>query len=86
MDLLLPNIHPTFETWFNPSDAKNGAAFVLNVAGKLQSQYPQAPYRQGNRASVRARFDGVYRSISKRILVRDPEAVRCFRNQSRFLL
>jgi exo-beta-1,3-glucanase (GH17 family) len=41
MDLLLPNIHPTFETWFNPSDAKNAAAFVLNVAGKLQSQYPK---------------------------------------------
>jgi exo-beta-1,3-glucanase (GH17 family) len=41
MDLLLPNIHPTFETWFNPSDAKNSAAFVLNVAGKLQSQYPK---------------------------------------------
>ncbi len=41
MDLLLPNIHPTFEKWFNPSDAKNGAAFVLNVANKLQSQYPK---------------------------------------------
>jgi exo-beta-1,3-glucanase (GH17 family) len=41
MDLLLPNIHPTFETWFHPSDAGNGAAFVLNVAGKLQSQYPK---------------------------------------------
>lgn len=41
MDLLLPNIHPTFETWFNPADAKNGAAFVLNVANKLQSQYPK---------------------------------------------
>ena len=41
MDLLLPNIHPTFETWFNPSDAKNAAAFVLNVAGKLQARYPQ---------------------------------------------
>lgn len=41
MDLLLPNIHPTFETWFKPSDAKNGAAFVLNVADKLQSRYPQ---------------------------------------------
>jgi exo-beta-1,3-glucanase (GH17 family) len=41
MDLLLPNIHPTFETWFHPSDAGNGAAFVLNVAGKLQSRYPK---------------------------------------------
>lgn len=41
MDLLLPNIHPTFEKWFNPSDAKNAAAFVLNVASKLQSQYPK---------------------------------------------
>jgi exo-beta-1,3-glucanase (GH17 family) len=41
MDLLLPNIHPTFEKWFHPSDAKNGAAFVMNVANKLQSQYPQ---------------------------------------------
>jgi exo-beta-1,3-glucanase (GH17 family) len=41
MDLLLPNIHPTFEAWFQPSDAKNGAAFVLNVAGRLQSQYPK---------------------------------------------
>lgn len=41
MDLLLPNIHPTFEKWFKPSDAKNGAAFVLNVAKKLQSQYPK---------------------------------------------
>ena len=41
MDLLLPNIHPTFEKWFNPSDALNAAAFVVNVADKLQSQYPK---------------------------------------------
>ncbi len=41
MDLLLPNIHPTFEKWFRPSDAGNSAAFVLNVANKLQSQYPK---------------------------------------------
>ena len=41
MDLLLPNIHPTFEKWFQPSDSRNGAAFVLNVADKLQSQYPK---------------------------------------------
>ena len=41
MDLLLPNIHPTFEKWFQPSDARNGAAFVLNVADKLQSRYPK---------------------------------------------
>ena len=41
MDLLLPNIHPTFEKWFVPSDAVNGAAFVLNVADKLQSRYPK---------------------------------------------
>jgi exo-beta-1,3-glucanase (GH17 family) len=39
MDLLLPNIHPTFEKWFHPSDAKNGVAFVLNVANQLQSRY-----------------------------------------------
>jgi exo-beta-1,3-glucanase (GH17 family) len=41
MDFLLPNIHPIFEKWFHPSDAPNGATYVLNVADKLQQQYPQ---------------------------------------------
>lgn len=41
MDILLPNIHPIFEKWFHPSDARNGAAYVLNVANELQRQYPQ---------------------------------------------
>jgi len=41
MDLLLPNIHPIFEKWFQPSDAPNGAAYILNVSDELQRQYSQ---------------------------------------------
>lgn len=41
MDILLPNIHPVFEKWFQPSDAPNGAAYLLNVSDELQRQYSQ---------------------------------------------
>ncbi len=86
MDLLLPNIHPTFETWFQSIGCQKCRRLCPECGRQTAIPVSKAPYRQGNRASVRACFDRVYRSISKRVLDRNPEAVRAIRNQGRFLL
>ncbi len=86
MDLLLPNIHPTFETWFKPSDAANGAAFVLNVADKLQSEYPLPLIVKETglpSGPVSAGFTEAYQSafwaeILKRSVPSQTRAVSCF--------
>jgi exo-beta-1,3-glucanase (GH17 family) len=86
MDLLLPNIHPTFETWFNPSDAKNSAAFVLNVAGKLQSQYPKSlivketglPSGPASTGFNEAHQSAFWAEILKQSAPSETRAVSCF--------
>ena len=86
MDLLLPNIHPTFETWFNPSDAKNAAAFVLNVAGKLQSRYPQPlivketglPSGPASAGFTEAHQSGFWEEILKQSAPSETRTVSCF--------
>ncbi|MFH0993953.1 MAG: hypothetical protein V1844_00410 [Pseudomonadota bacterium] len=86
MDLLLPNIHPTFEKWFNPSDAINAAAFVLNVAGKLQSQYPKPlivketglPSGPASTAFTEAHQSGFWAEILKQSAPSETSAVSCF--------
>jgi exo-beta-1,3-glucanase (GH17 family) len=86
MDLLLPNIHPTFETWFNPSDAENAAAFVLNVAGKLQSQYPKPliiketglPSGPASAGFTEAHQSAFWSEILKRSETSETRAISCF--------
>jgi len=86
LDLLLPNIHPTFEKWFNPSDAKNGAAFVLNVANKLQSQYPKPlivketglPSGPASMGFTEAHQSAFWSEILKQSLASETRAVSCF--------
>jgi len=86
MDLLLPNIHPTFETWFNPSDAENAAAFVLNVAGKLQSRYPQPlivketglPSEPASAGFTEAYQSGFWKEILKQSAPSETRSVSCF--------
>lgn len=38
-DLLMPNIHPVFEKWFNPKELSHGVTMVLNVARELEATY-----------------------------------------------
>lgn len=86
MDLLLPNIHPTFEKWFQPSDAENGAAFVLNVANKLQSQYPQPiiiketglPSGPASMGFTEAHQSAFWAEIMKQSGTSETRAVSCF--------
>jgi exo-beta-1,3-glucanase (GH17 family) len=86
MDLLLPNIHPTFETWFNPSDAINASAFVLNVARKLQSQYPQPlivketglPSGPASSGFTEAHQSAFWAEILKQSVASESRAVSCF--------
>ena len=86
MDLLLPNIHPIFETWFIPSDAKNGAAFVLNVASKLQSQYTQPlivketglPSEPASMGFTQANQSAFWSEILKQSVASETRAISCF--------
>lgn len=86
MDLLLPNIHPIFETWFIPSDAKNGAAFVLNVANKLQSQYTQPlivketglPSEPASMGFTQAHQSAFWSEILKQSFASETRAISCF--------
>jgi exo-beta-1,3-glucanase (GH17 family) len=86
MDLQLPNIHPTFETWFHPSDAKNGVAFVLNVAGKLQSQYPKPliiketglPSGPASTGVTEAHQSAFWAELLKQSTPSETRAVSCF--------
>jgi exo-beta-1,3-glucanase (GH17 family) len=86
MDILLPNIHPIFETWFIPSDAKNGAAFVLNVASKLQSQYTQPlivketglPSEPASMGFTQAHQSAFWSEILKQSVASETRAISCF--------
>ena len=86
MDLLLPNIHPTFEKWFNPADAENAAAFVLNVADKLQSRYPKPlivketglPSGPAPLGFTEAHQSAFWSEILKQSAVSESRAVSCF--------
>lgn len=86
MDLLLPNIHPTFEKWFHPSDAKNGAVFVMNVANKLQSLYPQPliiketglPSGPASMGFTEAHQSAFWSEIMKQSGASETRAVSCF--------
>lgn len=40
-DLLMPNVHPVFEKWFNPSAPSQGVEMVLQVAAQFQKSYRQ---------------------------------------------
>jgi len=86
MDILLPNIHPIFETWFIPSDAKNGATFVLNVASKLQSQYTQPlivketglPSEPASMGFTQANQSAFWSEILKQSVASETRAISCF--------
>jgi exo-beta-1,3-glucanase (GH17 family) len=38
-DLLMPNIHPIFESWFRPDDPIPGVNMVLNLVGQFREAY-----------------------------------------------
>lgn len=38
-DLLMPNIHPIFEKWFNPNEPAHGITMVIDVTEKLHAAY-----------------------------------------------
>lgn len=86
MDLLLPNIHPVFEKWFRPADAGNAAAFVVNVADRLQSRYarplivketgmPSGPTSAGFTEAYQSAF---WVELLKRLAVSETRSVSCF--------
>jgi exo-beta-1,3-glucanase (GH17 family) len=67
LDLLLPNVHPVFESWFRDAPDENAARFVVDVVGQLGARYcgpilvketgvPTAPASAGFSAARQARF------------------------------
>ena len=40
-DLLMPNVHPVFEKWFNPSAPVQGVEMILQVAKQFEQNYKQ---------------------------------------------
>lgn len=67
LDLLLPNIHPRFEPWFQPGNMEQAAEFVVQVLDKLhalsprpilikETGLPSAPQTQGFSEARQAEF------------------------------
>ncbi|MDX2145112.1 MAG: hypothetical protein SFV19_17285 [Rhodospirillaceae bacterium] len=88
-DILLANVHPVFEPWFNGAPDANAAEFVVNVARDLSHMYcgpilvketgvPTAPADAG---FTPARQAGFYRALLKQF---PPDAMRAFAYFSAF--
>jgi exo-beta-1,3-glucanase (GH17 family) len=67
LDLLLPNVHPVFESWFRDAPDANAARFVVDVVARLGERYcgpilvketgvPTAPASAGFSTARQARF------------------------------
>ena len=67
LDLLLPNVHPRFEPWFNPANLDQATTFVVEVLQRLhavtdkpilikETGLPSAPKTQGFTESRQAEF------------------------------
>ena len=67
LDLLLPNVHPVFESWFRAAPDVNAAGFVVEVVGQLGGRFcgpilvketgvPTAPAAAGFSAARQAGF------------------------------
>ena len=67
LDLLLPNVHPVFESWFRAAPDANAAQFVVDVVGQLGGRFcgpilvketgvPTAPAAAGYSTARQARF------------------------------
>lgn len=67
LDLLLPNIHPRFEPWFDPANTEQAATFVVEVLERLRARggkpvliketgLPSAPAEQGFTEDRQAEF------------------------------
>jgi len=41
LDLLMPNIHPMFEPWFDPANVEQSVAFVAEVVARLRGLTPK---------------------------------------------
>lgn len=41
LDLLMPNIHPLFEPWFDPGNVDQAVAFVAEIVGRLHGLTPK---------------------------------------------
>lgn len=73
LDVLLPNVHPRFETWFRPDNVAQAADFVVQVLAKLhaltprpvlikETGLPSAPTAQGFSEARQAEFWRVLRT------------------------
>jgi exo-beta-1,3-glucanase (GH17 family) len=67
LDVLLPNIHPRFESWFDPANVEQAAEFVVEALGLLRTRsgkpvliketgLPSAPAEQGFTEERQAAF------------------------------
>lgn len=86
LDLLLPNVHPRFETWFRPDNLEQAVDFVVEVLAKLhalsprpvlikETGLPSAPDTQGFSEARQAEF---WRTLLQRIPAGPTQNVAAF--------
>jgi exo-beta-1,3-glucanase (GH17 family) len=85
-DLLMPNVHPVFETWFVPSAPSQGVNMVVEIAARFQassgkpllikeSGVPSGPQDRGFTPEHQARF---WTELLLRFPISSHQSLACF--------
>ncbi len=85
-DLLMPNVHPVFEKWFQPSALHTGVEMVLEVTAKLKNTYSRPlliketglPSGQGSKGFTPERQALFWAEIFKRFQFSPTQSLACF--------
>ncbi len=85
-DLLMPNIHPVFEKWFDPSAPIQGVEMLLRVAEQFKQNYPKPlliketgmPSGQENRGFSAERQALFWSEMFKRFPISGNQSFACF--------
>lgn len=86
LDLILPNVHPRFEPWFDPANTEQAISFVAEVLERLHARtdkpvliketgLPSAPASQGFTEARQAEF---WSALFKRIPSGPTQNIACF--------
>lgn len=86
LDLLLPNVHPRFESWFNPARTDQAVNFVIEVLQRLHERtdkpiliketgLPSSPAKQGFSEARQAAF---WSALLQRVPSNPTQNIACF--------
>lgn len=85
-DLLMPNVHPVFEKWFDPRVPSQGVEMVIQVAAKFKQHYPRplliketgVPSGQGSRGFSAEGQRQFWAELFKQFPLSNHQSFACF--------